>query len=585
MSRSRAYRSSLLFCAALLTSSSASAESIAAHFRIQSDWGAGYVGEIQLTNAGQTAISGWTIEFDLGGQLVSLWNGQDTITGSHHAVRDVGWNANLAPGGAAVFGFQIAYSGARPEPANCRFAGVGCTFSGVTHPDPVVPPPPAPAPSPDPTPPPDEVPSGGAAGFLSMSGATMVDSNGRPVRLTGVNWFGFETATRAVHGLWSRDYRSMLQQVHDLGFNALRIPWSNAILEPGATPTGITFAGADPYDGRAPMNAPLQGKTSMEVLDLIVAEAGRLGLKVILDNHSRKPDNFISEGLWYLPDFPESRWIDDWKKMAARYRTNPTVVAFDLHNEPHNNASWGGDPATDFASAAERAAAAIHSVHPDVIIIVGGVQTYQGISYWWGGNLRGVRDRPLQIDPDKLLYSAHDYGPEVFAQTWFSAPDYPNNLPGLWEATWGYIPRSGTAGVFIGEFGIGHRDAYQGRALQWIQSLMAYMGASSSWTYWSLNPNSGDTGGILKDDWVGVNQWKLDLLTPYQAPQFSTALPEPGATAQMLGAVVGLLSITTARRWCRSRAAVRTTGRCDRASPSRSAGPGRTRSGAATRPR
>jgi aryl-phospho-beta-D-glucosidase BglC (GH1 family) len=74
--------------------------------------------------------------------------------------------------------------------------------------------------------------------------------------------------------------------------------------------------------------------------------------------------------------------------------------------------------------------------------------------------------------------------------------------------------------VFIGEFGIGHQDAFQGKALLWIQTLMAYMGRTSSWTYWSLNPNSGDTGGILKDDWVGVQQWKLDLLTPYLARQF-----------------------------------------------------------------
>jgi endoglucanase len=308
--------------------------------------------------------------------------------------------------------------------------------------------------------------------------------------------------------------------VRNLGFNALRTPWSNAILEPGSTPTGITFSGSDPYDGVTPMNAPLQGKTSLEVLDLIIQEAGRQGLKVILDNHSRKPDDFTAEGLWYLPDFPESRWITDWKTMAARHRDNPTVVAFDLHNEPYNPASWGGDPSTDWASAAERAAAAIHSVHPDAIIIGGGVQTYAGIAYWWGGNLRGVRDRPLEIEPSKLLYSAHDYGPEVFAQTWFSAPDFPANLIGLWDSTWGYIPKSGLGGVFIGEFGIGHPDSFNGRALQWIQTLMAYMGGSCSWTYWSLNPNSGDTGGVLQDDWVTVQQWKLDLLTPYLARQF-----------------------------------------------------------------
>jgi endoglucanase len=202
-----------------------------------------------------------------------------------------------------------------------------------------------------------------------------------------------------------------------------------------------------------------------------------------------------------------------------------------------------------------------------VIIIAGGVQTYGGISYWWGGNLRGVRDRPLDIEPSKLLYSAHDYGPEVFPQTWFSAPDYPNNLIPLWDATWGYIPKSGLAGVFIGEFGIGHSDAFQGRALQWIQTLMAYMGGSSSWTYWSLNPNSGDTGGILKDDWVSVQQWKLDLLTPYQAEQFQP-LPEPGATAQMLVGVVGLLVIS---RFRRSRPLRRARGPAGAPSPDRSA--------------
>ena len=37
-----------------------------------------------------------------------------------------------------------------------------------------------------------------------------------------------------------------------------------------------------------------------------------------------------------------------------------------------------------------------------------------------------------------------------------------------------------------------------------------------SWTYWSWNPNSGDTGGILADDWQTVNTNKLAKLTPIQ---------------------------------------------------------------------
>jgi endoglucanase len=33
-----------------------------------------------------------------------------------------------------------------------------------------------------------------------------------------------------------------------------------------------------------------------------------------------------------------------------------------------------------------------------------------------------------------------------------------------------------------------------------------------SFTYWSLNPDSGDTGGILQDDWLSVNDSKQELL-------------------------------------------------------------------------
>ena len=34
-----------------------------------------------------------------------------------------------------------------------------------------------------------------------------------------------------------------------------------------------------------------------------------------------------------------------------------------------------------------------------------------------------------------------------------------------------------------------------------------------SWTYWALNPNSGDTSGILNDDWTTVNTVKV-AVTP-----------------------------------------------------------------------
>jgi endoglucanase len=52
----------------------------------------------------------------------------------------------------------------------------------------------------------------------------------------------------------------------------------------------------------------------------------------------------------------------------------------------------------------------------------------------------------------------------------------------------------------------------------WLQDLMRYTGSGvngMSFTYWAWNPNSGDTGGIVMDDWVTVRQEKQAILQPY----------------------------------------------------------------------
>src|SRR5262249_62287826 len=82
--------------------------------------------------------------------------------------------------------------------------------------------------------------------------------------------------------------------------------------------------------------------------------------------------------------------------LAERYAGNPTVIGADLHNEPYNG-TWGGGGANDWAAAAERAGNAIGAVNPNWLIFVEGIGTYQGQSYWWGGNLLGVKDRPIRL--------------------------------------------------------------------------------------------------------------------------------------------------------------------------------------------
>ncbi len=355
--------------------------------------------------------------------------------------------------------------------------------------------------------------------FLTVQGNKLFDVQGKEVRLTGVNWFGFETQNYFPHGIWTRDMKSVLQQIKDLGFNTIRVPWCNEMLNPGVT-INVPSYGSDAYTGIAPMNEEESKVTKpIELMDIFVRWCQENDMKIVLDNHSRAADGFLNEEVWYTPEYSEERWINDWIFMANRYKDFSAVVGMDLNNEPHGS-TWGnGNPATDWNKAAERCGNAILQVNPNVLIIVEGVGEFEGNSYWWGGQLMGAKKYPVQLsDPSKLMYSAHEYGPEVAPQDWFDAPDFPQNMPQIWNDNYHYLYNEGTSPIFLGEFGIKNQDAFGGIAFTWFTEFTGFMGDIYSWTFWSMNPNSGDTGGILQDDWSSVNQWKLDVLKPYQAP-------------------------------------------------------------------
>ncbi len=359
-----------------------------------------------------------------------------------------------------------------------------------------------------------------APNYLHTAGSKIVDSSGRTVAISGLNWFGFETANNAPHGLWQRSYTSMLDQIKSLGYNALRIPFSNAMLRPGVVPSSIDYT----------LNSDLKGLTSLQVLDKIIEAAGQRGIKVILDDHRSTPGGGPeSNGLWYTSDYPESTWIEDWKMLAARYKSNPTVIGMDLRNEPHGDACWGcGNPATDWRLAAEKAGNAILAINPNLLIIVEGISNYNGQGYWWGGNLMGAKEYPVRLNvANRVVYSPHDYPASVSYQSYFGAPSYPKNLPGIWDQFWGYLASQNTAPVLIGEWG----TRYETQSDQtWMQSLASYVQSKGlSYTFWSLNPDSGDTGGLLKDDWISVQEQKQAILSKILYPfiDSGSSLPDP----------------------------------------------------------
>lgn len=203
--------------------------------------------------------------------------------------------------------------------------------------------------------------------------------------------------------------------------------------------------------------------------------------------------------------------------MAERYSGLPHFFAIDLKNEPHGAATWGtGNPATDWKLAAEKAGRAVLAANPTLLIFVEGVQENpvcsDGTNHWWGGNLEPQACYPIDLPADKLVLSPHVYGPDVHGQPYFDDPAFPANMPAIWEEHFGQF--APTHAVIIGEFGGRYGHGGDPKDKVWQDALVDYLigkGMRSAF-YWSWNPNSGDTGGILQDDWTSVWTDKVELL-------------------------------------------------------------------------
>lgn len=364
----------------------------------------------------------------------------------------------------------------------------------------------------------DQKTASGGSGWLHTDGATIKTADGRPYVIKAVAWFGMETPSCAPHGLWQIGLDDGLAQIKSFGFTTVRLPYSNECLHAAAT-SGIDASG----------NPGLVGLTPLQLLDRVIDRAGVHGLSVILDRH--RPDSAAQSALWYTDRFSEADWISDWTALARRYADDPTVIGADLHNEPHGRACWScGDRARDWAAAATRAGNAVLAENPNLLVVIEGVEHQaNGRSTWWGGGLADVRAHPVELEvADRVVYSPHDYPSSIYPQPWFSEPGYPANMAAQWDQNWGYLAKEDMAPVLLGEFGT-RLESTSDR--QWLSTLVDYLGDfRMSFAYWSFNPNSGDTGGLVADDWTTPQQAKLDALRPLLNPGAPAPSPPPTRT-------------------------------------------------------
>ena len=308
--------------------------------------------------------------------------------------------------------------------------------------------------------------------------------NGNKFNMKGLSWFGFETTLYNLHGLNVHSMEWYLDWMVDHGFNAMRLPFSQDFMQSSA----------------ANRNKYLE----------VVQAAGERGILVMPDFHSKTAGEY-QEGLGAID---QNEAINIWKMVADLLADEYNVFLADIFNEPHDvtNSQWG-----EWIQFCEDAAAAIWAKGLNWMVAVEGTNwdCTGGISCAWGENLEGVRNTGITFDlttygENRFVWSPHVYGGDVTRNY-----DYSETA---WNAHWGYLVDgthpSNEAASLIGEFG----TKYHGTMVNWLDDLIDYLIQidQRNTFYWCLNPNSGDTGGLLQNDWTTEESAKLAALERLQ---------------------------------------------------------------------
>lgn len=367
-------------------------------------------------------------------------------------------------------------------------------------------------------------------GFLSTSGNQIVDSGGRPQRIACA---GYNEP--------SPEIAADLAGMKKAGFNCARYPFDEAALN-----------------------------KTFPIMDTIVAEAARLGLKVIFDHHVDDSEALCGgqqeNGLWFdlgegtdntdacafagvnKGTITREKFKADWVEVARHYAGNTTVIGLDLDNEPLVTGShstpitWGSGGPTDILKMFDEVGSAIEAANPGVLIIGECPVNYTGKLL--DGSPEGTkgimdcsaaRSKPVVLDPpsSKFVYSIHDY-PNV-------GPT--NEGPSIEDrnAAWGFLEMENIAPVWIGEMGASLDKADFDTATvkqqeAWAQALVAYINGEApggprfsgsqlpfgtDWWAW------GDLTGQTPDGTLDGNRLRRPQRAIYSRLRFNNPVKAP----------------------------------------------------------
>jgi endoglucanase len=246
--------------------------------------------------------------------------------------------------------------------------------------------------------------------FVHTQGKQLVDASGSKLILRGTNlgnWMvpegymfqfkGGPQSAREIETLITQlvgpeqaskfwhEYREQyvtkrdIEYLKSIGFNSIRVPIHYKFFLPG-------------------------NSEGFALLDRVVEWSHQAGLYVIIDMHCA-PGGQTGANIddswgypWLFEDAQsQAETIDIWKRIAAHYRDNPTVLGYDLLNEPIPHFPELAKYNSALEPLYRRITAAVREVDPNHVIILGGAQ--------WDGNFK-VFGTPFDKN---VMYTFHKY--------------------------------------------------------------------------------------------------------------------------------------------------------------------------------
>lgn len=160
-------------------------------------------------------------------------------------------------------------------------------------------------------------------------------------------------------------------------------------------------------------------------LDRLLPECHKHGIMVALDLHSPPGGNGTVSGYvgsdagLFTSRAAQDKFVEIWRKMAARYRSEPAIWGYDLANEPVEDDV--AEDCDDWPALAERAAKSIREIDPVRAIIIEPAN--------WGGP-EALRDfQPIPVS--NIVYSVHMYMPSAFTHQGVFGSSPPVTYPGM----------------------------------------------------------------------------------------------------------------------------------------------------------